>query len=329
MCSGSTLRTCRSDGSGWIDLNCPEGCSAERCNACNPNQGRTCDGTSAKQCMSDGSGFQLTPCSRGCAAGSCCTGNNEARGGTCSACGGNNQPCCDIAAPGCNGSLACLADRCVVPCGPNDGQCPGGCSFSQDSDCKKPRGQSCGNDSECADGNCADGVCCNSACNDSCRACNISGKVGTCSPPSTSETCGDGRDNNCNGQTDEGCAQLRIMPATFTFGDPGPERTTGDTFVVQNTGEVALRLTEQITDPGEPNTCGFFQCGSSECADRLLQPGQSCAKVLCAFCTGVNVVPGRTYSGAYAVTGCYELDASCTIRSTARATLNVARRTGF
>jgi hypothetical protein len=140
MCAGSTLRTCRSDGSGWIDQSCPNGCLAERCNTCNPNQGRTCDGTSVRQCRGDGSGFELTPCARGCADGNCCNGNNEARGGSCSACGGNNQLCCEIASPRCASGLACQGDRCVIP--------------------KKPNGAPCNSNAECQQGNCAGGLCC-------------------------------------------------------------------------------------------------------------------------------------------------------------------------
>ena len=82
-CSGATLRTCKTDGSGFTDQACANGCSTNRCNVCNPAQGRTCEGSSAKECLSDGSGFRTDACGRGCAAGACCGGNTEARGGSC------------------------------------------------------------------------------------------------------------------------------------------------------------------------------------------------------------------------------------------------------
>jgi hypothetical protein len=96
-------------------------------------------------------------------------------------------------------------------CGPGDGQCPAGCAAGRDPDCGRANGQTCQLDSECVNGHCAGGVCCNTACNDGCRSCRVSGKVGTCSPPSGSEVCGSGAnggngiDDNCDGTVDEDC----------------------------------------------------------------------------------------------------------------------------
>ncbi len=42
-------------------------------------------------------------------------------------------------------------------------------------------GTACGVGGACASGNCVDGVCCDTVCTESCRACNLAGKVGTCS----------------------------------------------------------------------------------------------------------------------------------------------------
>ena len=196
-CSGSTLQTCRTDGSGWVDLNCPNGCMAERCNVCNPSQGRTCDGSSVKECMSDGSGFRLTFCNRGCASGACCSGNTEARGGGCVACGGNNQSCCEVVSPICSGSLACESNRCVIPCGAPDGQCPSGCNFSQDRDCKRPNGEGCGGPGECQSGNCAGNVCCNNGqngCGGRCFGNNDRAACGSsCTRCTADEVCRSGR----------------------------------------------------------------------------------------------------------------------------------------
>jgi hypothetical protein len=43
-------------------------------------------------------------------------------------------------------------------------------------------GQACSAGKDCESGFCADGVCCDAACTASCSACNLAGKVGTCSP---------------------------------------------------------------------------------------------------------------------------------------------------
>ena len=161
------------------DGQCPSGCSATADNDCpgcgnrRVESGETCDPCGNTSCNSDGNTIR-TP----------------------------------------TGSAASCTFRCQEsprPCGQPDGQCPNGCAAGQDPDCRRARGQPCNDDNECIDGNCANGVCCNSACNDGCRACNLSGRVGTCSAPSNTEACGNnanggnGRDDNCNGQVDEGC----------------------------------------------------------------------------------------------------------------------------
>jgi hypothetical protein len=50
-------------------------------------------------------------------------------------------------------------------------------------------GLPCTSGSQCASGSCANGVCCNVACNDGCGACNLPGKVGTCSPIGAGTVC--------------------------------------------------------------------------------------------------------------------------------------------
>ncbi len=50
---------------------------------------------------------------------------------------------------------------------------------------------SCSTNSQCATGFCVNGVCCDTACNGGCGACNLTGKVGTCSPVANGTTCSD------------------------------------------------------------------------------------------------------------------------------------------
>jgi YD repeat-containing protein len=47
----------------------------------------------------------------------------------------------------------------------------------------------CTSNSQCATGFCTNGVCCDTACNGGCGACNLSGKVGTCSAMSSGTVC--------------------------------------------------------------------------------------------------------------------------------------------
>jgi hypothetical protein len=312
MCATNTLRTCRSDGSGYNEQSCPNGCSGERCNACNPSQGRTCEGTSVRQCMSDGSGFQLTPCNRGCAGGNCCTGNTEAVSGTCRACGGNNQPCCASASPSCNGSLVCQSDRCVQACGPSDGQCPSGCSFSQDSDCKKPNGEACDGGNDCQSGNCVSRVCCNSTCADGCRSCTVSGKVGACSAPNAVEVCGNLIDDDCRGGAEDGCLRIRVFPETIDFGalPPGGVSETRF-FTVVNQGNTTITLnTHSLSEgpAGENRLDITFADGTLESRCNVAMPmpsGFSCAQYFIARATK-DAPPGLRKTGRAQVLACPE-----------------------
>ena len=156
------------------------------------------------------------------------------------------------------------------PCSPqSDGQCPTGCSPAQDVDCKKPNGQDCSGNAECRDGNCAGGVCCNTACNDGCRSCRISGRVGTCSAPSNSEICGNGpnggngEDENCNGQIDEGCCGAR-----------------GQLCCAQNRCNNNNLTCEGIGNPT------VFRCSCGNFSQPCCAPGNSCDPILECFNDG-------------------------------------------
>src|SRR5262249_24696667 len=130
------------------------------------------------------------------------------------------------------GNGACLAAN-NVPCAPykcaDATQCATQCTM--DSDCqqtgngffcdsahhctaKKPNGQSCGATNECQTPNCVAGVCCDSPCTGQCGACNLQGKMGTCSAvngapvgtrtpcTATGTTCG----GKCDGTNAAACA---------------------------------------------------------------------------------------------------------------------------
>jgi hypothetical protein len=81
--------------------------------------------------------------------------------------------------------------------------------------CKKAQAQACLAGTECLSQSCVDGVCCDTACSDTCKACNVTGIVGTCSPVSKGmddpPTCG-GTSTSCDGagvckkEPGQGCA---------------------------------------------------------------------------------------------------------------------------
>ena len=105
-------------------------------------------------------------CTNGnCVDGVCC---NNPCGSTCMACNvaGNFGVCTNIpsgmidTSPACSGAYAC------------DGM----------GACKANLGQPCSGGSDCLSSYCIDGFCCNNTCVGVCRACNVSGMHGTCTP---------------------------------------------------------------------------------------------------------------------------------------------------
>lgn len=107
------------------------------------------------------------------------------------------------------GTYQCMGAACGSGC-TVDGDCATGL-YCGGGSCltKKAAAAACARAGECSAGFCADGFCCDSACTVGCRACNISGLVGTCSPvpggldphnacaAAVSTTCG--LDGQCDG----------------------------------------------------------------------------------------------------------------------------------
>jgi hypothetical protein len=92
----------------------------------------------------------------------------------------------------CTTSCASSCQRCVAPgkvgscvsvvSATDPDTCTGTSTCSAAGVCGKLNGQACTAGNECLSNNCIDGVCCNVACGGACEACNITGKVGTCTP---------------------------------------------------------------------------------------------------------------------------------------------------
>jgi hypothetical protein len=96
-------------------------------------------------------------CAMKCADGKVCNGGGDCASGKCS--GGKCISCTDGIKNG----------------GESDVDCGGSCAT------KCANGKICGGGGDCTSTKCADGVCCNASCNLTCAACDLPGKVGTCS----------------------------------------------------------------------------------------------------------------------------------------------------
>ncbi|MBI4706150.1 MAG: hypothetical protein HY744_34070, partial [Deltaproteobacteria bacterium] len=145
------------------------------------------------ECLEDDScGLPAGGGTGGEAGGATAGGGTGAAGGGCASCDGACAKCvagaCVLLAEGEPGQPSCAPYLC-------DGEtpaCPASCSTEQscvpehfcagDKSCKKKgeQGESCAGAGECASGFCADAVCCNNECTNTCRACNVPGKEGTC-----------------------------------------------------------------------------------------------------------------------------------------------------
>jgi hypothetical protein len=144
--------------------------------------------------------------------------------------------------------------------------------------CKKPAGAVCSAAVECLGNQCAQGRCCDTACNDGCRSCALAGREGTCSPPSTSEICDDGRDNNCAGGVDETCATIQIEPNPVNLGTLIANESKLIEVVLRNTGRQTLRTFDYsvtTADSGEQGSFSAHGMGNS-CDDGEIPPNGTC-----------------------------------------------------
>ena len=267
----------------------------------------TCDGAGA--CRKYISGTQ-------CVAASCtgstftparlCDGAGVCATMTSASCGAYT---CDTTLNVCK--IACTANAdCVAPniCNAN------ACTL-------KPIGASCTMANECNSNFCAQGVCCNQACTGTCKSCNITGSVGTCSniangtaptpanqcPATASTTCG--LDGMCNGAgacrfwaASTQCAAGTCVGSTLT-----PQRTCDGAGVCRSVTAVlcdpyicdtatACKMTcTSMADCTSPNSCVSNSCGKlplgATCTTGAMCNSGNCAQGVCCStaCAGTCV----------------------------------------
>ncbi|MBI4702151.1 MAG: hypothetical protein HY744_13545 [Deltaproteobacteria bacterium] len=142
-------------------------------------------------------------------------GGGAGSGGGCASCKGACAKCeagaCAPLAKGEPGKPSCapyLCDgkgtACPQSCA-GEGSCAQGHFCSSEKTCvkKKTQGAPCGGENECEGGLCVDGYCCNNECTNTCRACDVPGKKGTCAEVPNGEpdpgTC-EGPAQACDGE---------------------------------------------------------------------------------------------------------------------------------
>ncbi len=226
------------------------------CGSCTPN---TCSATSADRCyMSSCScGTTGVPCGAGltCQAGACVAGN----GATCSTDGQcqsghcTDGHCCTVATCGTCKACTGMGGSCVnQPAGmPGNGCSGAGQVCDGAGNCKKDIGQMCASGAECFNNQCVDGYCCNAPCGGQCQACNLTGKLGMCSPvtgaPVTPRPACTAIVPMCGGSCDG------TNTSTCTY--PG-SATTCPTVCVAGSGNTPAHLQPQACD-------GAGNCGNS------------------------------------------------------------------
>ncbi len=199
----------------------------------------------------------------------------------------------------CEQGQRCEENRCIVSTG-DGAMCPPGqiivegvCQID-DSRCRE--------DSDCPDGRCVDGECFANQCSDGEeRACDtVCGGTQACRdgvwrpcPQPTTEVCGDGRDNDCDGETDEGCegcVEGQRQPCQTACGI-GEEMCAGNVWRFCT----APIVHPEICGNDEDEDCdGVLNNGCENCEDGDERP---CGNESCA---GTEVCVDRTWTNCTA-----------------------------
>ncbi len=234
-----------------------------------------CPDQGASSCGANGSCDGAGACGKytsgtTCVAAGCADGVTLLNASTCNGTG----TCQPNGTQNCNG-YACSGGACFTSCG-SDAQCaPTFYCNGVVCSAKKANGTICSTAVECASGSCADGTCCNTACTTACRACDLVGKLGTCStvaqgttdPPlcSGANTCDAiGSCSKANGQT---CAQASECGSGFCV----------DNVCCGSACNGACQACSAATKgAGADGVCGSAQIGTDPHADCALQLASSC-----------------------------------------------------
>jgi alpha-tubulin suppressor-like RCC1 family protein len=292
------------------------------CAACTAPSGATanCDGTACDFTCSG----NLKRCGSGCipSAGCCADADCPSQGGKTGMCDTSSHQCSYACATGmkpCGNTCiptsgCCAAGDCKGVCQTcannvcssvrnqdDSDSCPGTCDAA--GVCKSKLGQMC----QAAGGGCVtgttcapDGYCCDQACNGSCMACDIPGRLGTCTsvasgnPHGNRPSCGTGAcAGTCAGRADGQCA--------YPNGACGQASCSGGEFVAAGTCSSGTCVSAM------PRSCdNGFICSGSACKSTCASDGDCLTSYFCAGgkcrLDAVQVASGGAYSNSTCIT---------------------------
>jgi len=259
---------------------------------CSPVTGAPAGGRPA--CASDGSacggacdGSDVNACaypdaSTACRSASCSNGTATLA----VSCDGSGS-CPAATTQACN-PYVCGATACLTACG-DDSQCASG-DYCNGTACvsRIAQGGACTAPHQCATGSCVDGVCCDVACGGQCQACNVAGKVGTCSPV-TSAPVGARPACTTDGTLCGTSACDGIHPAACTY--PGAATACRAGSCAGGTGTLPASCDGLGHCPAvQTQACSPFVCGANACLTACTGDADCIAG---DFCKGSSCQPRR------------------------------------
>jgi len=191
------------------------------------------------------------------------------------------------------------------------------------------KGEPCGTGGTCQSGlTCADGICCDTACQGTCSACNLAGRLGTCSPvpagtpPATGHgACGPDDPSTCQKDgTCDGAGACRLHPVGTTCRASRCDTTTGG-FTPEFKCDGRGVCDSNIAIPCAPYKCkDTTSCWAACTDDTQCVAGKSCVGGSCglkgpgAMCTlGAECASGFCADGVCCDRACTAGCESCSL----------------
>ena len=304
VCNGIDTATCHFPSGSTS-------CGAASCSSGVEKHVSACDGAGncgdvPKSCSAYACG--PTSCKTTCAVdGDCISGYFcDVTSHACTKTAGIGNPCSGASA--CGAGTYCTDGYCcgVTSCGAGKT-----CGGSHPGTCTTLNGGTCKIDVDCANGHCVDGVCCDSACSGQCQACDVGGKVGTCSPVLGGPH---GARIRCPASSgDPSCASVCNGLDVTTCHYPGGSTSCGAASCSAGL-EKHVSACDGAGNCGDtPKACDKYVCGPTACKTSCTADGDCIAGYFCnaGACSPTSGL-GKSCSGASAcASGLFCTDGVC------------------